>query len=556
MNLNELTTYTRDLTGIYSADVVSDTLIHRWVNESYFELNRQQQWPWTASTLLAASSPTFDSQFHQILAYQAAVRVLAFVSDETGRAQQYTIEADKLSASMVEVLLPGTATGGVSTLAQLRSTVRYLVSDYSPGIPDALLTQWINETYDEVERVAQWPWSAQKVALVAGTDQPVIPAEFRPVLAYRTAAKVLVSQNDQTNRLQEYQNQSDALIASMLTVLLPSQATGTVVTLGQIRTTARFMLGNYSKTVSDAMLTQLINEAYDEVERAQQWPWAATKTTLTADSHTPVFEVQFRPMLAYRAAFKALTFLGDDSPRVQRYADEYVALLESLATHYLPAATVAAVGTLSELRATVRDIAGQYSKDVTDNLIDRLINQSYGELSRHKPWPWLERTVTVAVPADVDTVVLPDAARRILNVYVVDEHGEVSQATPVPHVLDVEASSQVLRYDTSDEGNLTLAPVPERPVTLRIRYVIRTLELVAGSDTPAFDPQYGLVLAYHAAAKLFGLQGDKSGRADTLLNEARILVVGMESEYLTVHDSSPFQLGGEDVTSSSRWVRR
>ena len=36
--LSTLRTYTRDLTGIYTTDIISDDLLGRWINEAYFEV--------------------------------------------------------------------------------------------------------------------------------------------------------------------------------------------------------------------------------------------------------------------------------------------------------------------------------------------------------------------------------------------------------------------------------------------------------------------------------------------------------------------------------------
>lgn len=48
------------------------------------------------------ASPTFDDQFHQILAYRVAAKVLQFISDDTPRAELYMREYDTLLMGMIK----------------------------------------------------------------------------------------------------------------------------------------------------------------------------------------------------------------------------------------------------------------------------------------------------------------------------------------------------------------------------------------------------------------------------------------------------------------------
>ena len=61
MNLTTLRSYVRDLTGVYSTDLLSDALLDRWIQESYTEVNRADDWPWMVNIVtgtLAANVTT------------------------------------------------------------------------------------------------------------------------------------------------------------------------------------------------------------------------------------------------------------------------------------------------------------------------------------------------------------------------------------------------------------------------------------------------------------------------------------------------------------------
>ena len=127
MDLLALKQYTKDLTGVYSTDVVSDTLLTRWLNEAYFEVERKATWPWVAVELsLGSDTPSFDAQFHSILSYRAAVKVLNFVSDDTNRSETYAGEFALLLGDMQRYYLSGESTGSYATAGSLVRLVRDL----------------------------------------------------------------------------------------------------------------------------------------------------------------------------------------------------------------------------------------------------------------------------------------------------------------------------------------------------------------------------------------------------------------------------------------------
>lgn len=433
-------------------------------------------------------------------------------------------------------------------LSALRTYVRDLTGVYSTDlISDALLTRWVNEAYDEVERGRVWPWAASKVELVSGTDLPVFAAQFHAILAYRVSAKVLATQADDTPRGEFYLQEVALFAKQMEEFYFPSAASGNVTNLAGIRATVRDLIGDWSKNMSDGMLNMWINQAYDEVERAQKWPWAAAKTTLVTNTDTPAFEPQFRVILAYRAATKALTLVGDGAGRLEAYGTEYTSILSSMVEHYLPALAAGGVSTLAELRRTTRDMLGSYQKGLSDALIDRFINQAYSDLARMRPWAWLEVETETVLPAYDTTWSLTYGTRRVLELYRVNSDDDIEEGILVPHVLDVPRNSVELRYDVNSDGDIVIAPEQDSAVTLRARYIAKHVELAFDEEEPLFDVQFRIALCYGAAARILTMQGDTSKRNENFEGEANRIIESMIGEYQIDHDNRPIQLGGEGI---------
>lgn len=433
-------------------------------------------------------------------------------------------------------------------LVTLRTYVRDLTGVYSTDlISDTLLTRWINEAYSEIERTRVWPWAATKVDLSTNTDEPVFATQFHPILAYRVSAKVLATQADDTPRGQAYMDEASMLLKQMEEFYFPSAASGNVSNLAGLRATVRDLIGDWSKNISDGMLNLWINQAYDEVERAQKWPWADAKTPLVTNTDQPAFDLQFRSVLVYRAATKALSLVGDQGNRTEAYGAEYTNMLASMVEHYLPALAAGGVTTLAELRRTTRDMLGSYEKGLSDFLIDRFINQAYSDLARMKPWTWLETSAEDTLVANVVTWNLPYGTRRVLELFLVNNEDDVEEAILVPHVLDVPANSAELRYDITSDGSVTIAPPQDHEITLRARYIVKHVELAFDEEEPLFDAQFRIVLCYGAAARILTMQGDASKRNQNFEAEAMRIIDSMMTEYMLDHDNRPIQLGGEGI---------
>lgn len=184
MNRSELTIHVRDLTGIYSTDVVSDTLIHIWLNESYNEVARERDWDWLELTFDGVL-PAAVSGTHTITLPHGTRRVLsAYLVGDNGYVEEMVQmpELDSIEPQDDDVYYDVNFSGVVT----------------------------IRPEQTDLPQTAKIRYSRTSVNLTSGTDEPVFDIQFHVALAYRAAVKVLAFVSDDTSRpefyLAEYQN--------------------------------------------------------------------------------------------------------------------------------------------------------------------------------------------------------------------------------------------------------------------------------------------------------------------------------------------------------------
>ena len=283
MNLSALRTYVRDLTGVYATDLVSDTLLDRWINEALFELYRTNKWSWSAITLVnSTDTPTFDAQFHSILAYRTAVKVLATQSDDTKRGEAYAAEYAGLVASMVQFYFPKVATAAVGNRGQLRQQVRDLSGAHTDDISDAMLNLWLDEAYNSVARQRNWDWleSTQEFE-VTGVGPYSLTNGSRRVLSVQLV--------DSRGVVEEVFERPDT-----------------------VNVNSNRRIAYYDVTTAGS-LTLSPEQRFDNTEELTlRVRYTRALTNFANDSSVPAFAAQFYPMLAYIVAVKALQFIGGD----------------------------------------------------------------------------------------------------------------------------------------------------------------------------------------------------------------------------------------------------
>jgi hypothetical protein len=307
MNLTQLIAYTRDLTGVYSTDVVSDTLVTRWINEAYREVERKASWPWSPITLLSSGSniPAFDEQFHQVLAYRAAVKVLGFLSDDTKRNEVYMAEFAQLLQDMLKADLSGLAPGTSGTLAQMVRSVRDLVGVYDRQVvTDAVIKMYINSAYVELSQLHDWDW-------LEANHSAALPAAVDGV---RT-----VSLSSGTRRV------IDAVLV---------RPSGEIVAMVQVPSLSPIEV-NDSGVYYDVNYSGAVRiKCPADTEGTVRIRYTQATATLSSDGSTPAFASQFSMILVYRAAASVLAAITGDDKRISTLMAEYDSLYQSMRSLY------------------------------------------------------------------------------------------------------------------------------------------------------------------------------------------------------------------------------
>jgi len=288
LTLAQIRGYARDLTGIYSTDLISDTLLSRWVNESYSEISLSQVWSWAPITELTDSdAPAFQAPFHQILSYAAAIKMLAFEADDSKRAEFFASEYAKLYENLVTHELRVGTTSTSSDLGSMAGTVRSLLGQYSPSIPETLIRSWINEEYQMMAAERDWRWlqAQTQVTVAAGTNTFTLLNGSSRVLEMFIVEKV--NAGDTVNAAVLYRDAVEIAPSLMSIEVNDPNSRYTVTHDGVV-------------TISPAP-TKDITIRVRYVRSAPQ---------LVLDTDAPLMDVKYRSAISYAVAGRAALFAG------------------------------------------------------------------------------------------------------------------------------------------------------------------------------------------------------------------------------------------------------
>ena len=187
MTLTDIRNYVRDLVGIYSTDVVSNTLIDRWINEAYNELANIRDWDWLEHGVSGVLPAAVDG-VHQLSLWNGTKRVISALLID--------------NEAVIEMHQVDTLDGVEPRENHPRYDVSYTgVFRIAPEQPSD--TEYrIRYTLANVE--------------LGANDSPVFAAQFHAILAYRAAMKVLMFVSDDTQRAQAYSTEYGSLLDGMI----------------------------------------------------------------------------------------------------------------------------------------------------------------------------------------------------------------------------------------------------------------------------------------------------------------------------------------------------
>jgi hypothetical protein len=286
LTLAQIRDYARDLTGVYSTDLISDLLLSRWVNEAYSEIALSQVWSWAPVTdLTDPDEPAFQDAFHQILAYAAAVKMLAFEADDSKRAEFFAAEYAKLYENLVTHELRVGTTATSADLAGMAGTVRSLLGQYSPSIPETLIRAWINEEYQMLAAERDWRWlqATVQVELPAGTNSFTLANGSSRVLEMFIVEKI--EAGDNVNAAVSYRD---------IVEVAPS-----LIDVEYNHPTSRYVVSHTGVvTISPAPLK-------DTTVRVR---YVQSAAQLVLDTDAPLMDVKYRSGISYAVAARAALF--------------------------------------------------------------------------------------------------------------------------------------------------------------------------------------------------------------------------------------------------------
>jgi hypothetical protein len=205
MNLTTLRDYVRDLTGIYSTDLLSNSLLDRWLQESYTEVNREEDWPWmtniiTGTLAIGSTTITLTNPSGKIKEFSVTYPNSLLIQIPSRRGLIQTVEGDD------EYFYDCDSSNNIVLSKAFGETMTYKIS-YIKAAP----------LIDTV-----------------GASATELPSEYVNIIAYRTAVKVLFSQSDDTNRPQFYSTEYARLLDYMKSDLVVDHDLGPIQIGGEI----------------------------------------------------------------------------------------------------------------------------------------------------------------------------------------------------------------------------------------------------------------------------------------------------------------------------------
>ena len=314
--LADLRRYVRDLTGIYSYDIITDTYINRTINDLYFELAALQNWSWTASVpsggLTSDSSyPVFSATYHNLLAFQAAAKILKQQGDDTGRADTYTADAAELISSLSTQDLQGNVSGLVDTYDNLVKFVRKLLDTYDNSLSTSFITNKLKEEYNQLNENSTWPWKSYIGFAADPTNLSYLNASFgrkdiestatstfnfAKILAYGTAAKLALIQG-KADLGKVLQDEFDEIFEEMTKVILHGKLLTVAQTVPSANDTSlsnlveltKQLTADHTNNVPPMLIQQWLIEEASNLTIEKDWEFRKTDLVITLPAGVDTF---------------------------------------------------------------------------------------------------------------------------------------------------------------------------------------------------------------------------------------------------------------------------
>jgi hypothetical protein len=196
---------------------------------------------------------------------------------------------------------------------------------------------------------------------------------------------------------------------------------------------------------------------------------------------------------------------------------------------------------LAEIRDRVRSLTGIRLESLrSDENIDAVVNESYQEIINLESWPFLVQETNVSVLAGATTFESPVGFSEVNSLSYSDSLSIQSRMrqTTLDEIdrLDQTVTGGPQLYARIDGTTFRFWPTPEESIQFLLRGKIEVDNLTNDSSEPIFAPQFHPVIAYRAAARILGEEGDDSGRSEFYQLEANTFFLRMQQYYVRSND--------------------
>lgn len=195
MNLSDLRTRVRALTGIPSTSILPDAILDAYINESYRDVATAYDWTWMTGTY-TMYVVSYDSELgFELPTANPSIKdnkILQIYSDASGDERVLT----RRSRWTINENNEGVSGSGKATEYVLKNGYVFL---YPPSRDESLKIDYILST----------------PSLTLTTDSPLFSSEFHSVLAYGAAVRVLIAEGDDTQRKEFYNTQFKEILEQM-----------------------------------------------------------------------------------------------------------------------------------------------------------------------------------------------------------------------------------------------------------------------------------------------------------------------------------------------------
>lgn len=196
---------------------------------------------------------------------------------------------------------------------------------------------------------------------------------------------------------------------------------------------------------------------------------------------------------------------------------------------------------LSEIRDRVRSLTGIRLESLrSDDSIDAVANEAYQEVINLESWPFLIDEATASVQAGDTSFESPVGFAEVNSLSYSDSFSVQSRMrqTTLDELdrLDQSSTGSPQLYARVDGRAFRFWPTPEEPVEFLLRGKLEVENLTSDSSQPIFAPQFHPVIAYRAASRILGEEGDDSGRSEFYQLEANTFFLRMQQFYIRSND--------------------